>query len=75
MAEGADVLIHEASGASKGHTSAAQAGEIASVAGVAELYLIHYPTRSSDPGRLIEDAGKKFAGSVRLAKDCMELVF
>ena len=75
MAEGADVLIHEASGASKGHTSAAQAGEIASVAGVAELYLIHYPTRSSDPGRLIEDAGKKFAGPVKLAKDCMELVF
>ena len=44
LSEGADILIHEAGGASFGHSSAEQAGEIAAKAEVGKLYLIHYPT-------------------------------
>ena len=41
LAKDADVLIHEAAGTSPGHSSALQAGEIASEANVKSLYLRH----------------------------------
>jgi ribonuclease Z len=75
LASGAHVLIHESAGASLGHTSAEQAGEIARQAEVGSLYLIHYPTRKIDPETLIPEAKKKFPGPVALAKDFMELNF
>jgi len=75
MAAGADVLIHEASGATLGHTSAAQAGEIARQAEVGSLYLIHYPTRKIDPETLVTEARGAFPGPVALARDFMELEF
>lgn len=75
LAEGADVLIHEASGASIGHSSAAQAGEIASQAEVGSLYLIHYPTGRFANGDLVGEARQKFKGEVALATDFMELDF
>ena len=43
LARGANMLIHEASGAFPGHSSAAQAAQVAESAGVGALYLIHYP--------------------------------
>jgi len=73
LASGADVLIHEAAGASYGHTSPAQAGEIASRSGARSLYLIHYPTRGADPEQFVREAQNGFNGPVSLAKDFLEL--
>jgi len=74
LAEGVDVLIHESSGNhTPGHTSAAQAGEIAHNANAKSLYLIHYPTKIADS--LPAQAAKTFGGSVALAKDFMEFEF
>lgn len=75
LANGADVLIHEAAGASIGHSSAGQAGEIASQAEAGSLYLIHYPTGRFANGDLVAEAKQKFQGQVALAKDFMELDF
>lgn len=75
LAANADLLIHEATGASVGHTSAAQAGEIAHQAGAKALYLIHYPTGDFDPRPLVDQAKQTFPGPVTLAQDFMELTF
>lgn len=75
LAQGADVLIHEASGASTGHSSAGQAGEIATRAEVNTLYLIHYPTGEYTNGNLIAEARQHFDGEVDLAVDFMTLEF
>ncbi|RLD03610.1 MAG: hypothetical protein DRI56_12170 [Chloroflexota bacterium] len=77
LASGANVLIHEATGASKGHSSAAQAGEAAQKAGVDSLYLIHYSTLCDSSGKtpqdLVTEAQKTFSGQVMLAKDFTEI--
>lgn len=75
LAAGADVLMHESSGASRGHSSAAQAGEIAAQAEVGRLLLIHYPTGSYRTTDLIADARSRFPGEVALAEDLMTLEF
>jgi ribonuclease Z len=71
----ADVLVHEATGDTFGHSSASQAGEVASQAGAKTLYLIHYPTGDFDPDPLVEEARATFSGQVYLAEDFMELDF
>lgn len=75
LAEGADVLIHEAAGPATGHTSAEQAGEIAAQAEVGALYLIHYPTGRFARGNLVEEARRRFQGPVKMAEDFMVLDF
>jgi ribonuclease Z len=75
LAVGVDLLIHEASGHSPGHTSAAQAGTIARQAGAKTLCLIHYPTGNFDSPSLIRLAKENFSGEVFLAQDFMELEF
>lgn len=72
LAKDANVLIHEAAGEAFGHTSAAQAGEIAAEAGVETLVLIHYPP-SADPEILAAAAGRAFEGDVLVAEDLMAL--
>ncbi len=69
LARGADVLIHEAAGASAGHSTAADAGQAAAQAGVAKLYLIHYPALGADLNTWVAEAQKEFAGPVELARD------
>jgi ribonuclease Z len=64
-----DVLIHEASGALPGHSSAAQAGRAASLAKAKELYLIHYPSEQYSAGDLAAEARTQFEGPVTLAED------
>lgn len=71
LAGGADILIHEAGGASYGHSSAEQAGEIATKAEVGSLYLIHYPTGRFANGDIAAEARKTFRGEVTVAKDFM----
>ena len=68
LAAGADLLIHEATGEHDGHSSPAEAAEIAREAGAVELALIHYPVRDTDlEGWLAQAAG--FGGPARLARD------
>lgn len=73
LAAGADILIHEAAGATFGHSSAEQAGEIATKAEVRKLYLIHYPSGRYAKGDLVADARKTYAGDVELATDFMTI--
>lgn len=75
LANGADVLMHESTGAGVGHSSAAQAGEIAACAHAGSLVLIHYPTGANDPRRYVGEAQATFRGPVKLAEDFMELSF
>jgi ribonuclease Z len=75
LAENADVLIHESTGEAPGHTSAAQAGQIAAQAQAKTLYLIHYNARQFQPEILLADAGKTFGEDVKIARDFMELEF
>jgi ribonuclease Z len=75
LAEGADVLFHEASGAQSGHSSAEQAGDIASQAGAGSLYLIHYPTGSYRTDDLLAEARQRYPGPVGLATDFMVIQF
>jgi ribonuclease Z len=70
LAAGADLLIHEATGHEPlGHSSAAQAGEIARQAGVRRLGLIHYNVWEADPSHLIDEAASVFGGEVFLCED------
>jgi len=75
LAAGVNVLIHEASGATLGHSSAGQAGQIAAQAEVEKLLLIHYPTGEYSNGNLIAEARQHFQGEVALATDFMTLDF
>ena len=70
LAQGADVLLHEATGLMPGHSSAGQAGEVARAAGAKSLYLIHYRP-GADAGRLVSEAEETFSGRVVLAEDLM----
>ncbi|NIS82085.1 MAG: MBL fold metallo-hydrolase [Anaerolineales bacterium] len=75
LAEGAQVLIHEATGAIVGHSSASQAGAIAREAQVEHLVLIHYKAGKIQLDTLVEQAKETFAGDVITATDLMELEF
>lgn len=68
LAEGAEYLIHEATGLYPGHSSPAQAAEVARAAGVTFLVLIHYPVRHVNLERWRLQAAA-FPGPVILAQD------
>lgn len=73
LAKGADILLQESAGPGKGHTSAAQAGEIATAAQVKHLVLIHYD-QNAGRDQLLRAAQEKFSGEVSLAVDGMSLL-
>jgi ribonuclease Z len=73
LATGADILIHEATGAIVGHSSASQAGAIAREAEVDHLFLIHYHLGKQQPVNLVAQAQETFSGEVELAQDLMEI--
>jgi len=75
LGNGAEILIHESTGESYGHSSAAQAGEIARKAGAKTLYLIHYPPNLFQNPGMIAQAQAHFQGEVCFAEDLMELAF
>lgn len=72
LAKRADILIHESSGLSKGHSSARQAGDIARQSGARSLYLIHYPAQIA-PDELLNAAQETYSGPVHIAQDFMEI--
>lgn len=67
LAQGADLLIHEATGASLGHSSPAQAAHVARKASVVKLMLIHYSKQKK--AALLQEARQIFPGPVLLAED------
>lgn len=74
LAMDADLLIHEAAGAEPmGHSSARQAGEMATAAGVKRLVLIHYPVfgrdGALDTSGLVAEAARTYQGPIELAQD------
>jgi len=71
LAENANVLIHEAAGESFGHSSASQAGQIATKSKSQQLYLIHYPTGRFAQGDIASEAATTFSGEIFVAKDFM----
>ena len=73
LAEGAQILIHEAAGASAGHASAGQAGEAAARTNVVVLYLVHYPVGGYDQSILVEEAKQAYGGEVRVAQSFEEI--
>ena len=74
LAKGADILIHEAAGPLFGHSTATEAGEIASRSGVGKLFLIHYGLHGGQTAAaLINEAKKTFPGEVFLAEDYLEI--
>jgi ribonuclease Z len=72
LAKNGDVLIHEATGEAAGHSSAAQAAQVAVQAGVKSLYLIHYGSGGDEIG-LVSEAKQVFEGPVYLARELMEI--
>ena len=72
LARGADLLLHESAGEGYGHSSAAQAGEIATEAGAKRLLLVHYNVWDTDPRPLIDQASATYDGPVELAVDYCE---
>lgn len=72
LARESDILIHEATGTSFGHSTPRQAGEIAQQARTKALYLIHYPAEVSEAKWLVE-ASETFTGPVSLARDYMRI--
>jgi ribonuclease Z len=68
LARGTDLLIHEATGAGPGHSSAAQAAAEAREAQAGRLLLIHTDPYA-DRGALLAEARAVFPGRVDLASD------
>lgn len=71
LARDADLLVHEAAGEGEGHSSAVQAGHVATLANARRLALIHYPVPRDgfNPTALLDDARSTFSGPVVLARD------
>ena len=71
LAQGADLLLHEAAAFKNefGHSTARQAGELATEVGAKSLYLIHYQVWDVDPEPLVEEAQEVYDGPVVLCKD------
>ena len=69
LAQGAAILIHEATGATTGHSSAARAGAIARRPGVGRRVLVHYPPTLAHHEGWASAASETFGGPVELAQD------
>lgn len=74
LARGVDLLFHEATGPSVGHSSAAQAGQVAERAGARQLALIHYGGQAA-PEELLPQAAQYFHGPLLLARDLQVIDF
>jgi len=69
IADNVDILIHEAAGPPPGHSTARQAGEVATESNAKSLHLIHYWVWNADPELLIDEARETYNGDVYLCKD------
>ncbi len=69
LAQGADVLVHEATGTFSGHSTAEGAAELARAASVGRLILVHLSPLSNDLDAQQRAAAKIFGGPVLLGCD------
>ncbi|SDY73148.1 RNAse Z [Micromonospora pattaloongensis] len=77
LAEGADLLVIEATflnteaalAAEVGHLTAAQAARVAAESGVRRLVLTHFSQRYDDPARIAAEAREHFTGDLVVAED------
>jgi ribonuclease Z len=72
LAEGVDILVHEATGDFGGHTSAEDAAHVARQAGAGRLVLVHLPPDVTDDD--LTDARRSFANT-ELGYDGAEYAF
>lgn len=78
---GVDTLFHEATylsdnlakAAPRGHSTAAQAGEIATMAGAKRLILGHYSQRYDDDSLFAAEAATTFSGEIIAAREGMKI--
>lgn len=83
FAQGVHTLFHDGnaphrflSEVGSNHSTASQAAEVAELAGVERLVLVHIdPTRNFREEELLQDAGKYFSGEVTVAQDFQEFTF
>lgn len=75
LAQDADILLHESAGEGPGHSSAKQAGQIATEVNAKSLYLIHYEVWNTDPTPLVAEAQETYNGKVVLCNDLDEFEF
>ena len=70
LARGADILLHEATNqrVAPGHSTPAEAGQVAAKADVTRLVLVHFDARL-DPALLCAQAAKAFGGPVEVGQD------
>ena len=73
LAQGVDVLLHEAAGESRGHSSSEQAAQTAENAGTQSLILIHYDYNHPELPAMLERARTIFHREVTLAEDFMDI--
>jgi ribonuclease Z len=81
LAEGADLLVIEATflsgdeptAAAVGHLTAAQAAKVAAESGVRTLVLTHFSQRYDDPRRFVDEARRHFDGELVVAEDLMRV--
>jgi ribonuclease Z len=69
LAQGADLLVHEATGAFGGHSSAEAAAELARASGARKLILVHLASSAHDLDAQRRAAAAIFGGEVILASD------
>ena len=72
LAKGTTILVQEAAGPGKGHSSPLEAGKVAQAAGAKKLVLIHYDAANKKE-EMLGEAKLNFVGEVDLAKDLMVL--
>jgi ribonuclease Z len=81
LAEGADLLVIEATflqseaalAAEFGHLTAAQAARVAQESGVRRLVLTHFSQRHPDPAVYEAEAREHFTGDLVIAEDLMRV--
>ncbi len=74
LAKDADIIVHECSVSrpSQGHTTPAQAAQLAESCGAKKLILLHFwPTMEMD--KVYEEASQHFKGEILLASDFLEV--
>ncbi len=69
LAHGTDLLIHEANGPFKSHSTARDAAELARAAGARRLLLVHLSTQRPEFQAEFEAAARAFPGEVLLGHD------
>ncbi len=73
LAQGADVLFHEATGSVPGHTAPQQVGLLAARAGVKQVYLVHLSPAHHD--QAVAAVRQVYSGPVTVPGNFTEVVF